>query len=223
MYNPFPVSFSKLSAYTSCPTKFLHLNVLKDVVGVQGDAATHGVAVHEAIEKHLRDGEPIPDKFQKYAMMLRYTTRKLTGTFYYEQQLCIDKDLKPVSWTEPTGWYRGILDLVLIHPCGTKATVIDWKTGRPKEDSTQLMLFSGLVFAHYPSVTEVATHYVWLAYNTVTSKQYTRSDDVWAWVKTTSEELVNETQWLPNPSGLCKKHCEVHSCPHNGSYTDKKE
>lgn len=217
-YNPFPVSFSKLSSYKSCAKKFFHLSVVKDVVEEKHDAADMGVRAHEAIEHFLRDGILIPPEFQKFEMMVKFTTRKLKGEFKYEQQLAIKRDYSPSEWTDPACWYRGIVDLVCIHENNT-ATIIDWKTGKPKEDETQLRLFSGLVFANFPSVTEVVTQYVWLAYNTVTTKKYSREDQLWDWVTSASEDLSSEKIWGASPSGLCKNYCPIVECEHNGKKT----
>ena len=55
-----------------------------------------------------------------------------------------------VNWSAPAAWYRGKADATRID--GPVADGIDWKTGRIKEDETQLLLMAQLVFANFPEV-----------------------------------------------------------------------
>lgn len=210
-----PISFSRISTYNTCAKKFYHSYVLKDVIEEKSQAADTGVRAHEAIEHYLKDGVPIPAEFEKFKVMVDHTVKRLKGEFLYEHQMALKLDKTPTTWEDEDCWYRGILDMVCIHPNNT-ATVVDWKTGKPSTNDNQLKLFSGLIFAHYPNIQEVTTQYVWLAYNSVTGKKYSRESNVWDWLEKSINELYQETQWGTTPSGLCKNYCSVMGCEHNG-------
>jgi len=215
-YKQFPVSFSRLSSYKNCAKKFLHTYVLEDVKEDKSVAADFGVRAHQAIEDYLREDIPLPEEFIKYKMMVDHSVKRLKGVFDYERKLAKTRINTVSDWDGEDSYYRGIIDLMCIHPDNT-ATILDWKTGRPSMDDRQLRLFAGLVFIHYPQITEVTTQYIWLAYNSVSGKKYSREDpSLWQWLDTTVEELSNETLWLPTPSGLCKQYCSVTECEHNG-------
>lgn len=215
-YKTFPVSFSRLNGYKTCAKKFKHTYILEDVVEEKSVAADNGVRAHQAIENYLRDAVPLPEEFLKFKMMVDHSVKRMRGEFKYEEKLAKTIANTPAEWDGENSYYRGIIDLVCIHPNNT-ATILDWKTGKPNSDDKQLRLFAGLIFIHYPHITEVTTQYVWLAYNSINGKKYSREDkSLWDWLDSTVEELSSETVWGPTPSGLCKNYCPVTECEHNG-------
>ena len=92
--------------------------------------------------------------------------------------------------------------------------MLDYKTGKPKEDGDQLKLFAATTFALEPWLESVKTGYLWLAHNKVTDASFKREDVSVIW-----QEFVPRVQrmqkaqeldlWPPRPSGLCKAWCPV--------------
>jgi hypothetical protein len=93
--------------------------------------------------------------------------------------------------------------------------------GKVKPDSKQLKLFALAVFELFPRVQTVHTRYEWLQFRQTTHASFERSempvmwsafvDDLQAYVEAFRTEM-----WQERPSGLCKRHCGVTECKHNG-------
>src|SRR4029077_4175160 len=105
------------------------------------------------------------------------------------------------------------------------AIALDWKTGgNVTPEFEQLGLFAQLIFAKYPEVDKVGAVYVWLGHDTHTLKIYRRDEMVGLWNGLWPEIRILEeahrtTTYPPKPSGLCKRHCPVTSCPYHGKGT----
>jgi hypothetical protein len=119
-------------------------------------------------------------------------------------------------------WFRGVLDLTILQP--EKAVVLDYKTGKVKEDGDQLKLFAGATFAQYPYLQEVKTGYVWLAHNKVSTRTFVKDEVPAIWQEfipriRRMEVSQENDSWPPRPSGLCKNWCPVGKrlCEHCGS------
>ena len=57
-----PWSFSRIKAFEQCPKKFYHLKIAKNYREPETEAMHYGTIVHEAAEKYIRDGEPLPKR-----------------------------------------------------------------------------------------------------------------------------------------------------------------
>jgi hypothetical protein len=127
-------------------------------------------------------------------------------------------------------WCRVGLDVLKIK--NDTASITDWKTGKLKPDSEQLMLYATAVFIHHPEVQEIEARLVFLKQDTgphipmrdcfygILIRRY---DLLEFWEQ--YEHKVNAlhhavltTNFPPQPSGLCRAHCPVTSCEHNGGY-----
>lgn len=220
---PAPWSFSSLSTYSSCPKKYYHLKVVKDVIEAPGDAAMWGDTVHKALESRLRDKVPLPKELNMYEPYAEAIER-IKGTMYVEQQLAITKDCKPCAWDDPEVWCRGIVDV--LHIDGGVARVLDHKTGKRKPDSKQLALFALLVFYHYPQVHTCKTAFMWVKSMERDVAEYSVLEipDLWNLYLpelTKYSKSFKTDEWPVNTSGLCKNWCPVHSCTYNGKYKGK--
>lgn len=206
-------SFSSLTSFETCPKRYFHIKVAKDVVDVPGDAATWGQQVHKHLEDRAADKTPLPESLGHLETIIAPVLAK-PGTLLVEHQMAITKDLKPTEWFSPDAWCRGIVDLGVVTPSGTSALLLDWKTGKRKPDNDQLMLFAALSFAHRHDLQEARTAFVWLKEGKVDKKKFVRGDIPAIWqhfvprVKR-MERAYTEAQFAPKPSGLCAKYCPV--------------
>lgn len=212
-------SYSSLSSYETCPRKHHRLKVAKDIIEKESEQMKWGNEVHKALELRIRDGLPLPDSMAKWEpLILKLLSRK--GKPVAEQQLCLSPSLSPTSWYGSDSWCRGIVDFTMFD--GDKALALDWKTGKPKTDHDQMMLFAALLFHHYPELDKVTTGYVWLAYgNKITSKTFLRSDLQKIWQEFLPrvkryQIAHDENKWEAKPSGLCRAWCPVTDCEFNG-------
>lgn len=202
-------SFSGLSQYVNCPRQY-QLQRIKNVIPYQETEATlHGTRVHEALELYVRDGKPLPDDclpYQKFADKIV----SLGGEVFVEKEFALTKNLGPCAFADPGAWCRGIIDIGATS--GNRALVADYKTGKVRHDSDQLMLFAAFVMHHHPEVQQVRTAYVWLKFDQITAESYTRDDLPRIWdhfnTKVTKLEMSYEKdKWVPKPSGLCRGWC----------------
>lgn len=214
---PFAWSYSKIKNFETCPKRYWHYDVSKDVKEPEGEALQYGNAVHAALAAALL-GEPLPNHFKNLQSWVdRITTRE--GKILTEQKLAITNEFEPCDWFAKTAWYRGIADVIKIT--GRVALAIDWKTGKIVEDGSQLALMAQCIFSHHPEVERIRTEFVWLKEDATTRADFARVDmaDVWKGILPRVSLLQNAHETMtfpPKPGGLCRKWCSVHSCPHQG-------
>lgn len=214
---PFAWSYSKIKNFETCPKRYWHYDVSKDVKEPEGEALQYGNAVHAALAAALL-GEPLPNHFKNLQSWVdRILTRE--GKILTEQKLAITDEFEPCDWFAKTAWYRGIADVIKIT--GRVALAIDWKTGKIVEDGSQLALMAQCIFSHHPEVERIRTEFVWLKEDATTRADFARTDmaDVWKGLLPRVALLQNAHETMtfpPKPGGLCRKWCSVQSCPHQG-------
>lgn len=214
---PFSWSYSKIKNFETCPKRYWHYDVSKDVKEPEGEALQYGNAVHAALAAALL-GEPLPNHFKNLQSWVDRITQR-DGRILTEQKLAIDSEFEPCDWFAKTAWYRGIADVIKIT--GRVALAIDWKTGKIVEDGSQLALMAQCIFSHHPEVERIRTEFVWLKEDATTRADFARTDmaDVWKGILPRVSLLQNAHETMtfpPKPGGLCRKWCSVHSCPHQG-------
>jgi CRISPR/Cas system-associated exonuclease Cas4 (RecB family) len=213
-------SFSRLNSYETCPKKFWHTSVRKDVIEPESEHMRYGKEVHKALELRVGNERPLPINLrhlEKHASKLASAKgQKLT-----EQQLAIDSGFEPCDWFSKQTWCRAIIDLAVVNP--PHAVVVDYKTGKISDDFTQLRLAGTLLMLHMPEIHTVDLCFLWTREKAITrdEKRLTRND-----IKTVISSLMprirkyekaHKTESFPaRPSGLCKRHCSVTKCPHHG-------
>lgn len=207
-------SYSSLTAFETCPKRYYHTKVLKDVADPPGEAAMWGSAVHKHLEDRVRDGTSLPVSISHYEGLVAPIIQK-EGTKLIEQQFAITKGFQPTDWVAADTWCRGIVDVGVLSPSQDRAVLLDWKTGKRKTDNDQLMLFAGLAFAHYPNLRMVSTGFVWLKENKVDKQRFKREDTTGIWNYFAPrivrfEAAYEKASFPPRPSGLCRKHCPLH-------------
>lgn len=215
---PFTWSFSGLGAYETCALRWSEVNLLKHFQDTPGPEMIWGNRVHKALAETLDKGVPLPDEMLLYQKWVD-KVKLLPGKLYVEQKYAIDANFQPCAYFASNVWYRGIGDVVKISK--TRAAILDWKTGKIKVDSVQLLLMAQCIFSHFPEVEKVHTGFVWLKDDCTTPEEFTRADVAGGWVglleRVASMKHAYENQdFPPKPSGLCKKHCPVTTCKYHG-------
>lgn len=214
----FAWSYSKIKNYDTCPKRYYHVDVAKDVKEEESEALMWGNEVHKALADRLSQGTALPGGMKIYEP---WCERILTGegNILVEQKLAITEDFGPTKYFAPDVWFRAIGDVIKI--AGPVALIADWKTGKIIEDSQQLALAAACVFAHYPEVKRVRSEFIWLKEDATTRADYSRDDmpDMWRglWPRIEALKQAHETLSFPaKPGFLCKRYCPVRSCPHHG-------
>ena len=78
------------------------------------------------------------------------------------------------------------------------------------------------IFAHFPSVDRIRAGLLFVVSRDLIKDTYSRDMMPVLWDKWLSKYKRMETAygsatWNAHPSGLCKRHCAVLECVHNGS------
>jgi len=159
-----------------------------------------------------------------YAQAMLDSLSAKKGAKLCEEKLGVTENLLPCSFYDKEVWYRGIADLLIINEEDGLAWVIDYKTGKSAKyaDKGQLELMALLVFAHYPKITHVRAGLLFVVSNDLVKDSYADSDAGMLWTKWTNiysimQMAEKRNVWNARPSGLCKRHCPVTVCVHNGS------
>tara|TARA_R100001460_G_scaffold53159_5_gene92176 strand:+ start:9 stop:671 length:663 start_codon:yes stop_codon:yes gene_type:complete len=213
-------SFSRLKSFEQCPKQFYHVKVAKEYEEPETEAMLYGSEFHKACEDYVRDRVSIPKKFAYIINTLDALIAK-QGEKLCEYRMGVTKDLEPCSFFAENVWWRGIADLVILN--GEEATVIDYKTGKSTRyaDKGQLELMALATFKHFPVVKKVKAGLLFVVCNELIRDSYTadQQPDLWKkWINKYGvlEAAFKNNVWNPNPSGLCRRHCVVLECPHNG-------
>ena len=216
-------SYSALQLFETCPRKFQALRVTKEVKEPETEALRWGNYLHKQFEKYVeaRGKYALPKELKQYVPLLD-AIMGIQGEVYPEYSVALTAQLKPTTFFGSDVWTRGKLDVLVVGD--EVAIVLDYKTGTPKADDTQVKLFCLYVFALFPQVKEVKAGYVWLkegTRNPIDVSTYERSQQLDMWNELIPrirmyEDAHEKNQWPERPSGLCKAHCPVVSCPNNG-------
>lgn len=122
-----PISFSSLKLYTGCPKRWADAYILGNRYP-SGPAAQRGNDVHAQLENYFRE-QPYPDGS---VMLERWRTTMVSLAVKSptpELEIAVTADWTPVTWDDPTAFFRGKIDLSLLESDDTYC-IYDWKTGR---------------------------------------------------------------------------------------------
>jgi len=217
-----PWSFSKIKAFEQCPKKFYHLKVAKDYSEPETEAMFYGTAFHEAAEEYVRNNVPLPPQFEYAKGGLDALIAK-RGDKLCEYKMGLTASLEPCDFFADDVWFRGIADLVILDEEAETAWVVDYKTGKSARyaDKGQLELMALATFKHFPKVKKVRGALMFVVSNDLITDSYdiVSQGELWRkWLTdfASMESAFENDTWNANPSGLCRAHCVVLECPHNG-------
>lgn len=218
-----PWSFSRIKAFEQCPKKFYHLKIAKNYREPETEAMHYGTVVHEAAEKYIRDGEPLPKQFEYMEPTLKVLL-SMKGEKLCEYEMGLTENLQPCAFDAEDVWFRGIADLIIINRENKVAKVLDYKTGKSAKyaDKGQLELMALATFKHFPEIEVVRAGLLFVVANKFVTDEYYKTEEQKLWRKwlfdyNRMEQAYKNDVWNAHPSGLCKRHCVVTECPHNGA------
>tara|TARA_R100000995_G_scaffold47082_2_gene22319 strand:+ start:10648 stop:11325 length:678 start_codon:yes stop_codon:yes gene_type:complete len=216
-------SFSSLKSFEQCPKKYHHLKVLKDYKESQSEAMSYGNEFHKAAEDYVSKVVPELDPRFSYAQSMLDKLSAMDGEKLCEYRMGITSNLEPCEFFAKDVWYRGVADLIILDKENKVARVFDYKTSKSTRyaDKGQLELMALCVFRHFPEIEVVKSGLLFTVCNKLIKETYTREDQTKLWRKWlisygTLEKTFENDVWNPRPTGLCKAHCVILECPHNG-------
>lgn len=220
-------SYSSLKKFKTCPRQFYEVKVAKNYQEPESTEATrYGKEFHTAAEFYVRDGTPLPIHF-KYTQPHLDILRSIPGDKYCEYEMGLTKELEPCSFDDPDAWCRGVADLLVINEEKRVARCVDYKTGKSAKyaDPSQLELMALMIFKHFPKIRVVKGGLLFTVANDFKRASYEIENEhtywrTWMMDVKRLENAYSTNVWNPIKSGLCRKHCVVESCQHNGANND---
>lgn len=216
-------SYSSLSLFRTCPYKYYRLRVVKDVKDEQGEAAIYGQDMHKAAEEFIRDGTPIPGKFQFMRPALQ-SIAAWPGKKLCEYRMGLREDLTPCDFFARDVWWRGVADLIVISDDGKSARVLDYKSSKSSKyaDMEQLDLLAAAVFIHFPEVVTIRAALLFLVCNEMVPEKpkkyefmFSRSSFANAKFDVKRiETAMDSGVWNPSRNFTCRGWCPVKDCVH---------
>lgn len=217
----FAWSYTKLRDFETCPRRYYTVNVLKSVKETSVELE-RGNRLHEAMKNRVISSTKLPMEFAYMERWAKSLTAILNPTqiIQCELQLAVSRNLAPVGYWEKQVFCRTKIDYLLLIPHG-KGTflcnIVDYKTGKPKDDDTQLVINALCVLAHYKDVVGIKSEFLYTEHGDVRGFTYLRSSMQELWKEITPRVAELETahandNWPATPCGLCKEYCPVTSC-----------
>lgn len=231
----FSWSLTSLQDFENCPHCYAEKRYFKRVQDKPFDAQDWGNRLHKTAEdyaKHLQrcaeSNNPAKTNLfepELLAIVKPYcdaiAAAAKGGELHIEHELALTRDLKPCSSTDWNNcWYRGKSDVSLKK--GTTMYVYDFKSGKKKDDPTQLELMCACEAILDPTIENFEGRYIWLKDKSVSpAVTLTRADlkGVWSSILGRVKRMMDawDAEIFPQrTSGLCKAYCPVLSCPNNG-------
>lgn len=191
-----PYSYSKIDTFMQCPNKFKLNYIDKISVFNTNKALEKGTRVHEIIEFF----EPTSYwKLGKFEYSLLEESEQLlveqigidfcnselgkkylmhSGALGHELKIGLDTRLQICNYFDDKAMLRGKIDFAIKD--GNKLIVVDWKTGKVKEQAymsnDQVLLYAIWAFNMFPDVIEVQADYVYVEHNDFYSFNFKRDD-----------------------------------------------
>jgi hypothetical protein len=215
-------SYSSLKTFQQCPKKYYHTKVAKDIKEPDTQATLYGKAAHTVAEEHIRDGAPVPPKFD-YMKPVLEQLNSIPGEKLCEVKLGLTKDLEACDFSAKNVWWHGIADLVVINEEKQLAHSVDYKTSKSARyaDVKQLDLVAAGLFAKFPKINRVKSALVF-----VVSKEFVKAEHhremMLKYVEKPSRDVarieaaLENGVWNPVEGPLCR-FCAVKQCEYNRS------
>ena len=159
-----PWSYSFLNDLANCPFKAYRKYVKRDLPKETSPELEEGIRVHKVAEDIINGREvsdPTARALEPYVFPLIQQGAKA------EVKLGMTEGFHPADFWgnsfrngQPPPWGRGKADVLILKP--PAAFIVDWKTGKVREDDRELRQLALLVRANYPEVARISGCYVWL-------------------------------------------------------------
>ena len=225
MLKPFAWSYSALTTYELCPKKYFHLYFAEKgsperVKDEDSQASADGKIIHDAMKSRVVDGKALPVNLRHYEK-IGAKFAAAPGDKHGEMRLALNRQYEPVDYFAKDVWVRAVIDLAIVKR--NQAIVIDWKTGKRKDDPTQMTLNAAVLARWMPEIKLFTAVLVWLQSGEITPPfTFTQASFPETWNNLIPrvakiEEARKTTTFPAKPNGLCG-WCPVKSCPH---YVDR--
>jgi len=196
------LSYSSIATYKGCPARFKYSRIDR-LPDPSGPAAERGTRIHADAEAFFSEGSlPIlSEELEPWRPVMQDLSSRGARP---EVKFSLDKNLDPCEWE--AGALRGVIDLTWTE--GDTAYVIDWKTGRVRDYSDQLKMYSLALLASKPNLHDVKAHVVYIDHHPRTSTPIRMRradlDEAKAKAKADIDRIETDKIFAPNPSPNCR-------------------
>ncbi|EIO6575269.1 PD-(D/E)XK nuclease family protein [Escherichia coli] len=222
---PLPITPSLLNTFLTCPRQYEAKYITKEVVFQQTEAAAYGDRIHKAVESVLKHGAaltPEAEFMQPLVDWCRSMAARPGTEMFVEEKLAVTHALAPCSWRGDKGmapWQRGIADVFFIDHTNKLNIVVDWKTGKLKDDRTQQHILS-LCASRKTGYSKTLCMWVFVKEEDLITHVLNLEglDPIAVHLQNVKayEEACANNHFPAIRNGLCGKWCDVLSCVHNG-------
>ena len=210
-------SWSVLQQYETCP-KQTYYSKIEKVQVPKAAALEKGIKIHAELEEALKDHSlPCPELAMPVEVELERL--RMNGAVP-ELEAAFDKDWNPCDWFSPKCWLRVKIDAIVPpviddeHPT---ATLVDWKSGKVKQDHTdyddQLELYQLIALLIYPTAERAESSLIFLEHGVVLEGEHPMTRDQIPAMKEKWEKrvkpLLNDNIFAPRPSAFACKWCDL--------------
>ena len=135
-----------------------------------------------------------------------------------ETDLAITKYDTPCGFFDKDVFMRCRIDFVAANKDFTEIIAFDYKTGKKSDAQIQHDVIKRCLKAAYPQAQFITTVFWYLTKGVVDIQEYDTTDELMDLDFKVNKVLqAQQTDTFPyEPNGLCKRWCDVFSCPHNG-------
>lgn len=216
MSKPLAWSHSALDSFENCPKQYYETKVEKRWPFVESAEMRYGKEVHKHFENYLVYGTALPSDLEMHLEFLQWF-KGLPGDLKGEERIALDTELRQCAYFSKTQqvWYRGQIDARKRN--GAHTYILDHKTGKVKNDFSQLKGFAMFEFLTNPQCQEVRAEFYWTQIRASNGEVYTRAQ---------LPQLIGEFTprlhrfadafltgvFPPKQSGLCNGWCLVTDC-----------
>lgn len=204
---------TSLQTFCTCPKQYEAKYITKEVKFESNAHAVFGSLIHKSLENYLEFNEPLPTILRPLQSTLTKMQSVLVGA---ETKLAIDKVGNAVDFFDTSAYQRCIVDAIITNADQSIIVCIDWKTGKKRDAQIQHDFIKKCARAKFPNAT-VVTLFLYLFHGGYDRQEYSGQP------LHKLDFYMNELQaayalnsFPPKQSGLCKKWCDVLSCPFNG-------
>lgn len=211
-------SHSALDAFENCPRQYHETKVLKRYPFVDTKEMLRGREVHKAFENYLLHSTGLPLELKMHEEFLA-GFKAQPGELAGEERIALDVAMRECAYFSKTQqvWYRGQVDARKRDRASGVSHILDHKTGKVKNDFTQLKGFAMWEFLTQPDIHTCRVEFYWTQIRDVGGETYHREQlpeiiqFFAAKLHRYADAFLTET-FPPKQSGLCNGWCPVTDC-----------
>lgn len=211
-------SHSALDAYENCPKQYHATKILKRFPFEDTPETIWGRLVHKEFENFLLYGSPLRADLQMHQGFLT-EFKAQPGELKGEERIALDTTLQRCDYFDKRRqvWYRGQIDAVKRNFAAGTSHILDHKTGKVKNDFTQLKGFAMFELLTQPIIHEVRVEFYWTQIRGANGETYTRAQlpEMLAFFAPKLGRFADahrRNEFPAKPSGLCNGWCPVTDC-----------